>query len=355
MWKANRCIIALLALACISAAPKDAPKDGVTRTKAEADKLIDDAGKTPPDWWDATELKYPPTLDLTWKNNPGGWQPQKNIGAYLWDIIDPNPSRWREGVKLVQHTLTVNKGDADAQKKAMGSLAKFYTELLEDYPRGAFWAKKHGNQPILLAECYFKLGCTPAAIEILKKIGDDDTRNGQIIKLWADVGDLKTALALAQKKVADGDPSAAYLAAGDACRRAGDARQAAKFYEQVLAITKSDERDLPVNKKRAAASLEAIKLFDLLDLSKIDDGVYKADSVGYVGPVEVSVTIKSHRIDDVKVTSHHEKQFYASLTAVPARIIQKQSVTGIDSTTGATVTSEAIINATAKALAGAKK
>ena len=33
----------------------------------------------------------------------------------------------------------------------------------------------------------------------------------------------------------------------------------------------------------------------------------------------------------------------------------KQSVKGIDTTTGATVTSEAIINATAKALAGAKK
>lgn len=351
MRSADRTMTILLLVACAILLGADAPK---TRTKAEADKLIDEAGKAAPEWWDQTPLKYPPTLDLTWKNNPGGWQPQKNIGAYLWDFIDPNPSRWREGVKLVQHTLTVNKGNVEAQRKAMGSLAKLYTELLEDYPRGAFWAKQHGNQPILLAECYLKLGCPPATIEILKKLGDDTTRNGQVIKLWADVGDLKTALSLAQKKAAD-DPSAAYLAAGDACRRAGDAKQAAKFYERVVAIGKSDERDLAVNKKRAAASLEAVKLFDLLDLGKLDDGVYRASSIGYVGPVEVSVTIKDHRIEQVAVTNHHEKQFYASLTAVPAQIIQKQSVTGIDSTTGATVTSEAIINATAKALAGPKQ
>ncbi len=57
----------------------------------------------------------------------------------------------------------------------------------------------------------------------------------------------------------------------------------------------------------------------------------------------------------MKVTRHREKQYYASLTDTPARIIKKQSLKGISATTGATLTSEAIINATAKALAGGQR
>jgi uncharacterized protein with FMN-binding domain len=277
------------------------------------------------------------------------------MGAYLWDIIDPNHSRWPEGIKLIQQTLTLNKGNAEAQKKAMAALARIYTEMMQDYARGAFWAKKAGNQPIILAECYLKLGCDSAAIAILKQLGEDDTRNAQIVKLWADSGDLKTALALAERKAKSGDPTAAYLAAGDACRRVGDLPRATKFYEQAVAASNSKERDVKVNIKRATASLEAIKLFDGLDLKKIADGNYVADSLGYVGQVEVTVTVKDHRIQAVEVSKHKEKQFYASLTAVPAQIVAKQAVVGIDSTTGATVTSEAIINASAKALAGPKK
>jgi uncharacterized protein with FMN-binding domain len=343
-----------VAKAASDATDKDSTEPAKKLTKAEADKIIDAAGKTQPDWWDQTPLVYPDTLDLTWPQNPGGgWQPKKDMGAYLWDIIDPNPRRWKEGVKLVHHTLTLNKADAGAQQRAMGTLSKLYTELLEDFPRGAYWSKK-ANKPINLAECYMRMGCDSAAIAVLKQIGDDTTRNGQVIKLWADLGDLKTALALASRK-ANSSPTSAYLAAGDACRRAGKSDQAAKFYEQAVAVQKSSERDLAVNKKRAAASLEAVKLFDLLDLSKIPDGTYTDNSIGYVGPVEVEVKVKDHKIVSVEVTKHKEKQFYASLTAVPARIVKKQSVSGIDATTGATITSEAIINASAKALAGAGK
>jgi uncharacterized protein with FMN-binding domain len=54
----------------------------------------------------------------------------------------------------------------------------------------------------------------------------------------------------------------------------------------------------------------------------------------------------------VKVTRHREKQYYSSLTDTPAKILKRQGVAGIDATSSATITSEAIINATAKALAG---
>lgn len=332
------------------AAQASAVKQG--RTKAEVDALIDDAGKKKPDWWDATPLNYPPALDLTWKAAPG--DKQKDIGTYIWGFINPNPGKWKEGIKLLQQSINASKGDQAAQKKAAGIIAHIYTEMLGDYARGAFWAKKAGDREILLVTCYMKLGCPSAAIAMLQQMGSDNTRNGQAIKLWAELGDLKTALDWAER-LGPSDPTVAYLAAGDACRRFGKIPEALAYYQKVLDVTKQFQRDDPVNKKRAAANIEGIKLFDGLDLAKIDDGSYKADSIGYVGPVEVTVTVKNHGIESVKVTGHHEKQFYSSIVDVPAQIVLKQSVKGIDTTTGATVTSEAIINASAKALSAAQK
>lgn len=324
------------------------------RTRAEIEKLIDEAGKTAPEWWDATPLNYPQTLDLTWGPTPG--QPARNLGMYIWDVIDPNPAKWHEGLKLVQYTLTLNKGNAQAQQAATRSMARIYAEFLGDYPRGAFWARKAGGMEITLADCYIKMGCREMAVEVLKALGQDNTRNGQGIKLWGELGEIATALEWAEHMATDGDnPTAAYLAAGDAYRRKGDIAAATKYYEKVQAVKGKHNRDDPVNKKRATANLEAIKLFDSLDLKKIADGAYKSSSIGYVGPVEVTVTVKDHGIEKVEVTNHHEKQFYGSLTEIPPRIVAKQGVKGIDTTTGATVTSEAIINASAKALSQAQK
>ena len=68
--------------------------------------------------------------------------------------------------------------------------------------------------------------------------------------------------------------------------------------------------------------------------------------------VQVEVVVRSKRIDSVRVTQHREKQFYSALTDTPYKIIEKQGVKGVDTTSSATITSEAIINAAAKALAG---
>ena len=65
--------------------------------------------------------------------------------------------------------------------------------------------------------------------------------------------------------------------------------------------------------------------------------------------------VKDGRIEDVRVTRHREKQYYSSITDTPKKIVERQSVAGIDATSSATITSEAIINATAKALADGLK
>jgi uncharacterized protein with FMN-binding domain len=329
---------------------------GATRSRKEVEDLIAKVGPTPPDWWNSAKLNYPPSLDLTWPEPaPGGWNNQKNVGQFIWDIIHPNPTRWQEGIKLMSHLMQVNKDKNEVVARAMGSMAHMYHDLLEDWPRAVFWwreAVKQGlkNDPSVgLAHCYFRMGSKEMAVEILDKYGTfDGSRHMSIAKLWADMGDFDKAIAMGEER-AKQTPDIGYLTAGDACRLAGRFDDAVKYYQKVI-DSPGGGRDIPQNKERAKASMEAVKLFEALDLKKVAQGQYTADSYGYEGPVEVQVTVAGGKIVDVKVTKHKEKQFYSALTDTPRKILDKQHVKGVDATANATITSEAIINATAKAL-----
>ena len=332
----------------------------VSRSRVEIESLIEKVGKTPPDWWDSTPLTYPPTLDLDWPMRAEGpWDARKNVGQYIWDVINPNPGRWKEGIKLVNHLMIRHKDDPQKLVRAMETLGHMYHDLMEDWARAVFWwrlCERHGGYVDLvgLAHCYWKLGSKEMAVAALTEIGPDDTRHGAVIKLWADMGEFDRALALVQQRVGEGMPTSAYLTAGDTCRLAGRYGEALAWYQKAL-TTKEDigrEVDVKKDKERAQASMQAIRLFDTLDVAEVADGVYTANSIAYAGPLHVEVTVKGGRIEAVRVTKHEEKQFYSALTDTPNQIVRKQGVKGVDAVTGATMTSEAIINATAKALAG---
>ena len=66
------------------------------------------------------------------------------------------------------------------------------------------------------------------------------------------------------------------------------------------------------------------------------------------------MTVAGGRIAAVQVTRHTEKQYYSSITDTCAQIIKKQGAKGVDATSGATITSEAILNASIKALGKAQ-
>ena len=110
-----------------------------------------------------------------------------------------------------------------------------------------------------------------------------------------------------------------------------------------------------MNKTHARDAIQAIKVFEMLDLSRIPDGQYEGTASGFRGPLQVRVTVKAGKIIDVKVIRHKEDRFYTSLTEVPRQIVETQGLKGVDAVTGATVTSNAIINATAQALGRAMK
>jgi len=342
--------------------PSDRTSTGNSRSRDEVEALIRAAGQTKPAWFDDTPLNFPRTLDLSFPQPaPKGWNNQANVGQYLWDIINPNPSRWHEGVKFLHHLLDVNKGKLDVEVRVMRTLGDKYHDLLEDYSRAAYWwraasAKQAGaGDGVELAECYYRLGNRQMAVDLLRKL----PVTVQTIKLWADMGDLDQA-----RKIADAarnsDPrtlAAAYLYVADGYRSAGQFKRALDYYNQVLAVGagNKDDNRLKRDRDRAQSSIEAIRLFELTDVKKVPDGAYQSSSLGYEGQVHVEVVVADGKIMSVRVTQHREKQFYSALTDTPRKIIDKQGVKGVDATSSATITSEAIINATAKALASGAK
>jgi uncharacterized protein with FMN-binding domain len=345
-------------------APGDTASDpsatGTTRTREEVLALIEEQGRIVPDWWDSVSLNYPRTLDLSWSMPPRGvWNNQRYVGQYIWDIINPNPGKWREGVYLMHHLLRENQDRSQTRKRVMIETGRMYHDLLKDYARAAFWWQHAGLDEtqeaslnaVHLAECYAKLGCKEMAVELLRKLPG----HFAMIKAWADMGEIDRALGLADANADGPYADIAYIYAGDACRVAGQYEKALEYYDKLLALPRSGRsgRRIQVNQIRARDNAEGIRLFEMLDLGRVPDGTYRASSVGYKGDVYVEVSVRSGRIESVRVTRHQEKQFYSAMTDVPEKIVARQGVKGVDATSGATITSEAIINATAKALAEA--
>jgi uncharacterized protein with FMN-binding domain len=335
--------------------------NGKTRSKAEIERLIKSEGKTPPEWFDSVKLEYPQSLDLSWPQPPPAkqWNSQKNVGQYIWDRINPNPNKWKSGVRFMHFMLEKHSTNVQLRTRVMQSMGRMYFNFFRDYPRAAFWWRAAGvdraqtTQGVHLAECYWRMGNQKMAEDLLGKLPNFFPA----IKLWADMGQTDRALLVAGAFDQSGYTDMAYLAAGDACRTVGNLDQAVAYFEHLLTLPAVGQmaKRIQRSQDRARANIEGIKLYDSLELSRVPDGKYSGNAPAYAGDLQIQVTVKNGRILSVSVTQHKEKQFYSAIQDTTAQIVKEQGFTGIDATTGATITSEAIINATAKALAGAVK
>jgi len=359
----NRATSALMSTVIFSGAfmshagPSATPRARVERSRADVVALIEKAGRSEPEWWDSVPLDYPKTLDMTWTPPPrgSGWNTQKNIGQYLWSVINENPGRWKQGAKFMHHVAEVNKDRPDVRRQAWNSLGHIYADLLQDHARGAYWWQKGESRNMVgLADCYWRLGSKEMAVAALRHVSFDGDRYGAAIRLWADMGEPRRALALAEKTAEAGNEAPAYLSAGNVCRLYGKYDLAVEYYEKVLAVPTQGNRDWKFQKDLARAAIETIRVFETLDLAKIENGTYEGTSMSFAGPLTVSVTVAHNRIASVRVLRHKDKQYYSAITETTSKIVEQQSLRDIDATTGATVTSDAIVNATARALANAR-
>lgn len=341
--------------------------ENLQRSRAEIDALINKVGRTPPDWYESTPLMYPQTLDLNWPQPPpkGGWNTQKNVGQYIWSVINENSHNWHSGIRFLHHMLLVNKDNREVLFRVMVELGRMYHEHLQDFARAAFWYRQAGLEQsgsrfarqrhgAHLAECYWRLGNRAMAIDFLQKL----PVTFAVIKLWGDLGETDRSEQLAMQSIAAGGaPNQLYLYIGDAHRTAGNYAKAIAAYRKVLDVPATGKRKQRIEKdhNRAQANIAAIQVTETLDLTRIPDGSYRASSLGYEAQVHVEVVIRDGAITSARVTEHREKQYYSSLFDTPNRIVKTQGVKGIDTTSGATITSEAIINAATKALTAAMK
>lgn len=88
--------------------------------------------------------------------------------------------------------------------------------------------------------------------------------------------------------------------------------------------------------------------------AKYNDGTYKGTAEGRNGNIVVSVTVTNGKIASVDVVEHEETPGLCegALSEVPALIVKRQT-TKVDSVSGATITSKAIMSAVDNALANA--
>ena len=230
-----------------SSSPTTLGANNVQRTPKEINQLIDEMGRTEPEWWNSTRLNYPQTLDLTWPEKAEGpWNAQKNVGQYLWDVIKPNPNKWQEGTRFVHYLLEQHKSDRTKRVRDMKALGDLYFLLLRDFARAAFWWRQAGVdngtpglEGIHLAECYWRLGSKPMALDFLQRKKDVYFST---IKLLADMGETRTAVQIAESAARTGMADQAFLYAGDACRIEGQSDQAIRYYERVLNDPASRQR-----------------------------------------------------------------------------------------------------------------
>ncbi|QDV64621.1 FMN-binding protein [Crateriforma conspicua] len=325
----------------------------LNRSRGEVLQIIEQAGRQPPSWLASTPMNHPASLDLSWPLKPGGpWNESKNVGQYIWGRVNPNPGRWRSGIKLVHQCIDQHKTDPKLLKRDFEKLGQMYFELLQDYPRAAYYMKLAGAAPdkqlgVHLAECYWRLGNKSMALQTLagRSIHFD------AIKLLGDMGEVDRAVRLTAAYANSNFFNEAFLNAGDALRNAGRYDEAIQYYQRILDLDRA--RNAEYKKRyhgRARDAIQAIRLFDKVDVTKISDGTYQATATAYAGPLTVDVIVADAKIESVQVVKHKDKQFYAALTDTPRQIIEKQTVKDIDGTSGATITSQAIITATAMAL-----
>ena len=236
-------MVRLILLGMIVGGVRAGDQGRVKRTRAEVEALINKMGGGQPDWWESVELRYPKTLDLSWPVRlPRGtrWNANKNVGQFIWDVINPNPSRWREGVKLVNHVMILNKNDSAKVQRSLNTLGRMFHDLLEDWARAAFWWRKNIEMggwadSVKLAHCYWELGNKEMAVEVLTEIERNYRSDAAMIRLWGEIGEVDKALKLAKSDARFGMAEELYLAAGDVSRQAGRYAEAIAYYEKVMA------------------------------------------------------------------------------------------------------------------------
>ena len=104
---------------------------------------------------------------------------------------------------------------------------------------------------------------------------------------------------------------------------------------------------LPRRAKKVQAKLDLLSAASLAS-TPLNDGTYNETALGYSGDIKLSVHVASGKITKIDV-QHQEKIDQNACKVIPRRIVEKQSL-NVDGISGATVTKDAIVAGTLRAL-----
>jgi uncharacterized protein with FMN-binding domain len=381
-----RCVIEiLLVVGCLTFNANAENEQNQLKTKEQVDTIIQQTGSISPDWWDSVELSFPQTLDMNWPVQQGFTQMggrggrgsrmapgssrsdfSRSVDQYINNVIYANPSRYKEGIRLVHRLMIMHKDSPQKLQRSLNMLGQMFYDLMGDYTRAAFWWQKCAQfggsiDSLKMAYCYYELGSKTTAMEMVSQAGSSYSRNNRdTIKLWAKIGEVDKALGMISSNTSSGGRGGSQgdnnLLSAEICRLAGRYDQAIEYYQKAASSSNSwggrggGGRD---TNTRANANMEATKLLGTLDITQIPDGTYSGSSIAYGGTLYLNVKVSKGRIESVTVTQHRETSSFFTRAQPTIRKIVVQQGFDVDTVTGATITSDAIINAAVKALAGA--
>lgn len=155
----------------------------------------------------------------------------------------------------------------------------------------------------------------------------------------------KDQLALAQLEESVGD---VYALMGDGDAAIEQFAKAAEIYPRLTenwVVKRLAIHLARLQTKTDRASLES------LELQGLTDGVHVGSIMGFEDNVKATVTVLDGKVTDIQI-EHRESLPLTAPVSIPQQVIEKQSLE-VDTVTGATVTSQAVVNAIFRALSQA--
>ncbi len=278
--------------------------------------------KVPPDWIAATPI--------TWDTA----KPWKDARLEIRRLLALDEASARQGVKLTW--LYARKGDiGDGHELPMYLfMSGNYAWAALEYPK--YLKKVAGAGPTHAYNCYASclahFGEFNQALQVL-----DQAMKDLPAKPWriASIANIHNQY-------------------GDLYAKMGDLAKAREHYAEAVRLYPTSDQPygrhlLPRYVAKVKTKLDLLAMQSLAT-TRLRDGAYTGRALGYSDKkdLEVAVTIRAGKIADVNVR-HEEKIDLNATRIIPQRIVEKQSLQ-VDGVTGATVTSQAIVEGAFQAL-----
>jgi len=182
-----------------------------------------------------------------------------------------------------------------------------------------------------------------------------------LASLYCDYGLFEDAEKQLEQGMAIPSPKAAWKevrqaefhdAFGDLYARWGQLEKAKASYREAIRLfplgkPPYGQHLLPRKARKVGGKLRLLTLNSLAG-TQLKDGTFRESAVGYSGDIHLTVRTQGGRIVDIQV-KHQEKIDQNASTIIPRRIIARQGLQ-VDGITGATVTKDALVTGTLRAL-----